>query len=258
LRAIGCVAAGFSLLLAASCGGGDGADSSIAIHGGTPEQRALLQSIGDGLAPTGIRSVAVRTIEVVGFPSKTWVELRAEPRSNGSVSPRARWEALVIAGAFRDRSAEQNLGEVRYLDGTQIAAGSPDRDPSPEAASAAERIGIARAVARSADEQHAAVEQLDVLTPAGPAVVLVLRVGDPAAFVKHRVLPLLELWWTSARLEGGYLLVEDADGRLVYERYFSSRIPASGGRVRPELAGCDPVGRTFANPNVAPPPPCPA
>jgi hypothetical protein len=258
LRAIGCVAAGFSLLLAAGCGGGDGADSSIAIHGGTPEQRALLQSIGDGLAPTGIRSVAVRTIEVVGFPSKTWVELSIRPKGGLRNTLRADWEMYVLAGAFRDRSAEAGLAAVKYFNGGYFALPRQDAAPSAAQVSPAGTIAIARAIERSAAEQRATVEQLTVFTPAAPAVVLVVRVDDPAAFVKDRFVPMVERWWTSRRLEGSRVIVLDRLGKLAFETMATTRLTASGSWIRPDLAGCYPFVHYGVGPNTEPPPPCPA
>ena len=258
MRTLACATVGVALALAAGCGGGQ-SGGSVAITGGDADQRTLLRSIVDGMAPTAVRRVALRNVGVVGLPDGGWVELRAQPPSNsGRTSLRAQWESFLIAGAFRDRSAGRGLGDVRYIDGTLIAGGSAGPSPSPKTPSVPERMGIARVVAEAAAAERASVEAVELLAPAGPAVALTVQVDDPATFLAHRLGPMLGRWWTSPRLEGGYLIVEDAVGRVLLEKYVSRRIQAGGSRIRPDLAGCDPTAHIWGNPNVEPPPSCPA
>jgi hypothetical protein len=262
MRALACAVVVIVLALGAGCGG-EARGGSIDIVGGTAEQRTLLRSIEDGLRPTAIRSVSIRNIGVVGFPSKDWAEISIRPRDGQGRTVRAEWETYVLAGAFRDRSAEEGLAQVEVLDygGGVVRIERVRATPtaSPEPASPAERIGIARTFAESAIAQGAELERLDVLTPAGPAVALVLRVDEPAAFVKQRFLPIVKRWWANDRLEGAYLLVEDRQGRFVMEHAFSKRgVEASWRRFRPDLAGCDPIIPIGVDPRAKPPPPCPA
>jgi hypothetical protein len=260
MRVIACAAVGVALALAPGCGSGD-PRSTVSIVGGNAEQRGLLASIADGLATTSVQRIAMRNIGVIGFPNDTWVELRVRSVSGQGRTLRGRWEGHLLAGAFRDRSADEQLADVRFVDladGTYgIERRRRSQAPWPEPASAAERIGLARLVAQGAAEQRAAVEELTMPTPFAPAVVLIVTVDDPAAFVKHRFLPMVDRWWGDDRLEGGYVLVEDRDGNPVTEMSFATRLLASGFYLRPDLAGCDPTIH-IGDPSDEPPPPCPA
>jgi len=245
------------MALVAGCGG-EAAERSVAIYGGTGRQRALLRSIAEGLHPTAIRSVAIRNIGVVGFPGKAWVEISIRPRTSRRNALRAHWETYVLAGVFRDRAEEAGLGAVRYLNGGDFGWRHAHPAPSQEPVSPAARIAVARAVAQSAAEQRATVEQLAVLTPSAPAAVLVVRVDDPAEFVKHRFLPMVERWWTSPRLEGSRVLVLDHEGDPIFETMAATRLTARGSWIRPDLAACYPMVHFGVDPDDEPPPPCAA
>jgi hypothetical protein len=93
-----------------------------------------------------------------------------------------------------------------------------------------------------------------IATPAR-AMAITLRVRDPAAFLKHRTLPLLDLLTQPlVPLLGFYLGVEDASGRLVWA---TSRLPNTGGVFTiPRLDACSPV--THSEALGYQPLPCPA
>jgi len=122
-------------------------------------------------------------------------------------------------------------------------------------ASTAERMIIARMVAARAQRAGAAVERLDILSPYGPAVVLVVRVDDPASFLRHRFMPMIDGWSGHPRLEGSYVLVRDGDGRTIEEVAYASRLTGGSSFVRRDLAGCDPIVHYSV---MRAPPPCPA
>jgi hypothetical protein len=247
------------LVLATGCGGGEPNDLPP-VSGGTPEQRALVRSIVEGLAPTELEHVRILAPDPAGTPlGIDAAELSVTPHHRERGSSRAYWEELLIAGAFRDRSAEEGLMKVIWVEGVQGGALIDLRGRKPTSparpASTAERTSIARMVSARARRARATVEQLDVVSPHGPAVVLIVRVDDAAAFLRHRFLPMVEGWWVANRLEGSYVLVRDRDGSVVQETMHASRLLASSYYVRPDLAGCDPI--VHFSP-VREPPPCPA
>jgi hypothetical protein len=252
-------------VLATGCGG-DEPSGLPAVSGGTPEQGALVRSIVEGLAPTEVERVRILAPDPAGTPlGIDAAELRLISRSHARRSTRASWEELLIAGAFRDRSAEEGLMKVIAAEGTQgvFATDLRGRKPTSPArpASTAERMSIARMVSARAQRQGATVEHLDVVSPYGPAVVLIVRVDDAAAFLRDRFLPMVERWWATPRLEGSYVVVRDRDGSVVKEAWYASRLTAASYYVRPDLAGCDPNVLHFAVPNASrrrAPPPCPA
>ena len=86
-------------------------------------------------------------------------------------------------------------------------------------------------------------------------MAITLRVGDPAAFLKHRTRPLLDLLnEPRIPLLGFYLGIEDASGQLVWA---TSRLPNTGGVFTiPRLDACSPV--THSEPIGHASPPCPA
>jgi hypothetical protein len=259
------LAAAALLVLATGCGGDEPSDLPP-VSGGTPEQGALVRSIVEGLAPTEIQKVRILAPDPAGTPlGIDAAELKITPRPRAQSSRRAHWEELLIAGAFRDWSAEEGLMKVIAVEGVQGGALIDLRGRKPTSparpAPAAERMSIARMVSARAQRQGATVEHLDVVSPYGPAVVLIVRVDDAAAFLRDRFLPMVERWWATPRLEGSYVVVRDRDGSVVKEAWSASRLTAASYYVRPDLAGCDPNVLRFAVPNASrrrAPPPCPA
>ena len=229
-----------ALTLVVGCGGEWAAVPEVG--GGTPAQRELLRAVLRSMPPTAVERFELRgeTLEV------DW----APPRS-----VRSRWEGLVIAGAFLDRSVERGLPEVSWL-------AYPDGDvnldhratPAGGRRLDALRVALATLAARV---RGADVQQLRVYAPLGYAVVLVLRVDEPPRFLREGVEPVLRLLGRSG-LDGYYVRVEDGGGR-VFELAWAQRLGSFSSWVRPALAGCSPVV-PVAGPNlrVPRPPPCPA
>ena len=231
------------------------------ISGGKPRQRAELRQILAGLGETGIRRVGVQ-------PPGRW-----KPYAPGDVKLvvtlgdrhdlRATWKAYLLAGAFYDRLLE--LGGPRLIaieiagqGGSRLAGLKPaDDQPSGVPAEPRDPAELATAVRDAAVEARASVESFETLTPVGTALAVTLRVDDPAAFLKHRELPLLEALadrWSE--LDGLYLELLDRDGRRSSVGANASRARTGLGWLRPDLAGCDPM--PGSRPPGYEPPPCPA
>jgi hypothetical protein len=247
------------LALAAGCGGGE-ADELPTVSGGTPQQLALVRSIVEGLAPSEVARVRILAPEPAGTPlGIDAAELRIARKHGARRSSRACWEELLIAGIFRDRSYDEGLMKVIAFEGAEGGASLDLRGHEPTSparpASTAERMSIARLVAARAQRHGATVERLDIVSPYGPAVVLIVRVDDAAAFLRHRFPLMIEGWSGNPRLEGSYVLVRDRDGRVAAEVSSASRLTAAGVYVRPDLAGCAPI--VHFGPQREPPP-CPA
>lgn len=103
--------------------------------------------------------------------------------------------------------------------------------------------------------EKAHIVELETIATPARLVAMTVRVGDPAAFLKHRAMRLLNLFWhPSVPLLGFYLGVEDSTGALVFA---TSRLPNTGGVfVIRSLDSCSPVSHSEAG--LQPPPPCPA
>jgi hypothetical protein len=249
-------AAAALLALAAGCGGGE-AGELPPVSGGTSEQGAIVRSIVAGLAPTEIEQVRILAPDPAGTPlGIDAAELRLTRRHNSRRSTRAYWEELLIAGAFRDRSAQEGLMKVIAFEGAEGGASLDlrGREPTSPArpASSAEQMIIARLVAARAEGQGATVERLDIVAPYGPAVVLIVRVDDPAAFLENRFRPMIEGWWVDSRFEGSYILVRGRDGGVVAEFAYSTRLTAASLYFRPDLGAAIRTSTSVRSPQRRP------
>jgi hypothetical protein len=94
---------------------------------------------------------------------------------------------------------------------------------------------------------RAGAKVLELRTAATPAraIAVTLQVSDPAAFLKHRALSLLNvLDRTKVPLLGYYVGLEDADAKLVWA---TSRLPNEGAvYATPALDACSPVTHSEA------------
>ncbi|HVM16684.1 MAG TPA: hypothetical protein VM290_03805 [Gaiellaceae bacterium] len=173
---------------------------------------------------------------------------------------RAYWEELLVAGAFRDRSAEANVPPVVAVEAgrfgsSRIGPGDGIRlDPAATGAPTV-REGIADELAEAAAGHGAEIEEIEVLQPYGQAFAVTVRVDDPARFLLERFGEMLDGFFWDQELDGGYVLVRDAGGDFVLEAFYATRISAGGHRVRPDLEGCNPI--PHSRPALSQPPPCP-
>jgi hypothetical protein len=211
----------------------------IEIAGADPGQERLLREILARMPTTSVVRIAVAAKVYRGeagvgldFTSTTGDPLRAD------------WEEMLVAGAFRDGSARNGLTRV---------VGLPPASPITGDASPAAAERLVADLRQAASVSGATVDELSVYRPEALAPVVVLRVGDPAAFLERRlpgVLAALGDRWRD--YDGTFVEVVDADGRFVWAAGTNPRVSHGSVGVRPDLAGCSPVlnhGTT--------PPPCP-
>jgi hypothetical protein len=215
----------------------------VRIVGGTAAQRELLDEIVAGLRPRSL------TYAGVARPPR-----RARPVPPGAVSievaggggTRARWEEYLVAGAFRDVSAQRGLPPVATMLGGRTSfperIGPPLRvvPPAPAGGAARRHLGLeVRVLARQAGTR---AEEVDVVAPYGLAVAARLRIRDPMLFVYGGLDTLLRGLGRRG-LDGFLLEVVDQHGEPVVDYARSARAGGSIGQVyRAELAGCLDVG----------------
>jgi len=204
------------------------AATSIRIIGGSPAQRVVLRQIVARFGPT-----RVAELRIVSAPGG--VRLTA-PAAAGF---REVWETLVFGVAFFDRSAAEGLPPVVEVDTlhtgwptSNASGGVPPR--ATDSTAAATREAMLRLVARSGVGAGA----VTVSTPDGQAVLIRLTVSDAAAFMHHKLRPLvLAAWAHESRYDGLLIEVADAHGSA----WADGRTPFGGASyVRPSLRGCDP------------------
>lgn len=200
-----------------------------AIVGGSPEQRALLAEIVDGIGPSRLAAVAIeRGEETAG--------LAIEP-----VEPvlRAEWEAWLVAGAFRDRSVELGLPAVRGLafagEAPAVIEGGPWEGGSDDPRE------LSRHVHRADGRSSVHFDEYALLRPAGVVPAVTFVTNDAAEFLTRYLPRFLEEFGDPRQYEGFYFGVEDVAGELVWEWAGSTRLGLETSRTAPGLEGCDPA-----------------
>jgi hypothetical protein len=234
------------------------------IKGATPKQETILREILAGLGPTVLDEIRVAPA------GKDWSPLR--PNSvvlqieyRDAKEGRGYWEAALLANAFATRSRILNLqtvtgyetpGEANRLEGIEEDEPALDYHRAPIKADE-----IAAAIREEAKESGADLAELRIVRPMRLAAAATLRVDDPAAYLKHRLMTFLEAipHPTKREYDGLYVLVVDPEGDFVWLSAQTIGEHSSGGAggARPDLAGCDPrppIGGLTSRE----PPPCPA
>ena len=215
-----------------------------AVVGGAPEQRALLAEIVDGIGPSRLAAVAIeREEESVG--------LAIEPVESGL---RAKWEAWLVAGAFRDRSHERGLPEVV---GLAVEDAWISIEGGPWSGGLDDPRALSREVHRADGRSSVHFDEYALLRPAGAVPAIVFRTNDGATFLTQYLPRFLEELGDPWRYEGFYFRVESTDGRLLWEWAGSSRLSTGASGTSPGLEGCNPVQHLSASFQEAPPD-CPA
>ncbi len=227
------------------------------IVGGLPAQRALLRRILTNMGPTRIVRVSFAGPDAAWRPvSENGVQLTFTAASRSDLL--ASWQAAVVGGVFAERSSSAHLPPVIVLqlpDGTGGRIGPPRRARTGlSRVTAKQAAALSERVRKAAGAAGAAVDELRVSRPYGLAFAIVFRVGDPAQFMKHRLPGFVYSFRDWTRYEGTYMRIVDRSGGFVWEDSLASRIGMISMRVRPDLAGCDPIPRH----GVGEPPPCPA
>jgi hypothetical protein len=260
LRVVALMAACASSVAAAAVGNAAGpkrAGASVAIAGGNAAQQRLARVTALRVGGVTIRRVAFRApSRVLRHEHLRGVELVVS--SAGKETLRADWEQELFVGTYLGLMARWPKGAV-VAAATDQSEGPAARlraldvfGSNPRASSVQREVTVFVKRATAADAK--VIEFRTIATPAR-AMAITLRVSDPAAFLKHRTLPLLDLLTEPlVPLLGFYLGVEDASGRLIWA---TSRLPNTGGVFTvPRLDACSPVVHSEAVGHQ--PPPCPA
>jgi hypothetical protein len=183
-----------------------------AISGGSPEQRALLGEIAEGIGPSALRALSVTT-------SGRGVELVAEPLPDAGL--RGEWEGWLVAGAFRDRSRDRGLPQV-------VGLSIGDRWMSIEGDPWSGGLDDPRALSReihSADGRSSVhFDEYALLQPAGVVPAVTFRTNDEEEFLKQYLPRFLEELGDPRRYEGFFFRVEDPAGNPLWEWGGSSRL----------------------------------
>jgi hypothetical protein len=175
------------------------------IEGASPEQRAMLEEILEGLDGTELELLSIERPEAGRHARRGEVALRAS--HGGDI--RAHWHAMLVAGAFARRAELEGLPAPVVLvqpgSAGPITAGPIDLEPPSDRDAV-----VLESLARSAG--GAELAELRIRRPYGFAPELTLRVREPHSFLRvviDRVLaPFAARAW-----EGYYVEVLDGDGR---------------------------------------------
>jgi hypothetical protein len=221
-----------------------GAAVSTTIVGGSPAERGILRQILAWIGPTGIPQLRI-VPAVGGVKLQTHVE-----------AIRPSWNALVIGGAFLQRSADLGLPPLLEVDVGQ--AGWPISNApgaGPPIATAPMELAARRTMLHLVNAtEGATLRELTISKPYAVAVVLRVRVGDAASFLHHRLRAFMAAASKhQARYEGLYIEIDDADGPA----WISAETRLGGiSHIRPALRGCVPLPTPIPA-GLTPTPPCP-
>lgn len=236
-------------LIATAPGGGrqgirvtGGPTPSVTVTGATPAQEDLLRAIVREVPGPMIKSVAVGA-PPAGFDfSGAWLSITVEAR-DGAASVRAQWQALVVAGLFRDLSASRGLPAVT---GKTITAVDPagaildgpattPLDSPPLDVPSTTTAALATAASRGAARAGLAVASIRVARPVGqPVIELTVEADDPALFTRSRNAALHSLLRELyGRAEGTYVEVVDRGGNAVLLSAFATRLGEGVGWTQP-------------------------
>jgi hypothetical protein len=223
---------------------------SIPIVGARPAERHLLGSLLAGMRPETIDRI--RFTRAPGKGLTLWISSHERP------AIRSYWEEDLLAGAYLDHMAHvRRVGFVRTDEGAgPVTARWPASRWRIDSIRPGALASYERRVRRAADASGARILELRALRAVPPSLVLTLQARDPAAFLKHRLGPLLRLYeHPPAGTVGVFFSLLDRSGKRVWAL---GRLPNEGSYwVRPDLDECDTIEHSQAV-GAPPPPPCPA
>jgi len=216
------------------------AGSFVRIDGGSQRQRQLARKVALRIGGVTIKNVRFRTPD--RFLRNQHV--RAAEMLVTSSHPatlRSRWEARLFAGVYVALASRYQVPLGGIVAGQ--GQGPVSRWPHFEIFTSPRAVQVALLRTRLVDAAaRAGARVVELRTAAVPAraIALTLRVSDPAAFLKHRAMSVLNILFQSKLpLLGFYVGVDDAGGRLVWA---TSRLPNEGGVFAiPQLDACSPV-----------------
>ena len=232
------------------------AQTHVRVVGGTKAERALARLVATRIGGVTIRSVRFRP----PAPALHRLHVRGPELVVASSEPqtvRGTWESHLYAGTFVALLARYRLPLGAIAAGGSVGPLRLWRPfdlystlPTSKEIGALE-LRLAEAAARAGAQ---VIERRTAATPSR-AIALTLRVADPAEFLKHRALRLLNVLYSAkTELLGFYVGLEDGTGTLVWA---TSRLPNEGAVFAvPALDACSPVAHSEAYGHT--PPPCPA
>ncbi|HEX6699441.1 MAG TPA: hypothetical protein VF101_01800 [Gaiellaceae bacterium] len=211
------------------------------IVGGTSDQRALVEQILGRMAG----NVLTRVELVPTTGDSGGVSLQTD--FSGGDQLRGDWESNLLAGAFRDLSAERGLPPVVGL--------GPGSGPS-GTRSVGDAAALQAKLRSTVAAAGATVEEVSIYSPQGLAPVVVMRAprGQAAAFLEHRlptVLAALGNPWLT--YDGTFVEVVDQNGSFLWAAATAQRVSEGSVASRAGFEGCSPVVSWGPSPA-----PCPA
>lgn len=229
------------------------------IDGGSPAERALLRRIVRAMRPTQLRTLTVEPALKQWHPLRPGdVELAATEAhvARGHDNSLGDWEAWLVGGAFRDRSASLGLPRVVVVaDGSgasRVTGGRPLPAAPPNGLAA-----FRRRVVAAAEASGARVLFVRTAVPDGYSADVALQVAHPVWFLRRRLQPL-QLRLQRLRSDGIFLALYEANGRPLFVSGQSTRLSSGLADVADRrYQSCVEVG--FGGPGtLAPPLPCPS
>jgi hypothetical protein len=220
--------------------------SFLAIRGGSRAERRLARIVALRVGGVTLNAVRFREPERAlrneGVRAPELVVTSFEPQT-----VRGTWESALYAGAYVALAARYRVAIGGIRAGGEIAPVKrfPGFDLYSRKAKSIQVALLRQRLIQMASRVGAHTDELRTDSTPARAIVITLRVSDPAAFLKHRakfVLNILDR--TQVPLLGFYVGVKDARGNLVWA---TSRLPNQGAVFAiPRLDACSPVSHSEA------------
>jgi hypothetical protein len=225
--------------------------TSTQITGGTPQQQGLLREVIARLPRSQLSALSITTPpEDFEPPDASWLAIDVAATSPAE-DVRGFWQALLVAGTFRDASAARGLP---YVAGKSITVRGPDGSVMDEGSSLIDQplghaiettsdiglVGVLQAAAGRAGVTYNRASFAHLLGRS--AVEVLVTTQDPVGFVRNRPIKLSQLVGgleneASPQAEGAYVEVRDTLGRLVTLSAYSIRTGEGLGYTNPDLQG---------------------
>ncbi|HEX5556369.1 MAG TPA: hypothetical protein VFX13_01990 [Gaiellales bacterium] len=223
-----------------------------AVNGGSVSQRDLLQEIL-GRVDSRLFTQVELTPPPAGydqFPATdgTWIDFTTAaggPSGSGPDALIASWEAMIVAGAYRDLSAAACVPASVGLSTSFVRADGTPADisggdgvlgpvPSSDPADYTERE-ITQTVESNIGQVGLHLDSIRFIEPNHLVPIVVATTQDPAGFVKHDY-SLQSLFGDVSRYEGLCVEVLDTNGAPVEVVGVSNRIDQATRWIRPGLS----------------------
>ena len=195
-----------------------------------------MRNIVDGLGPAnGISQIRIASSGPDAFATQadSWLQFSI-PTGRGPGTIKAQWMAFLVAGSFRDESAQSTAlpavgGAILRGYGAQLIGGS-DHPPITVTAPI-DQIIASRLTAIGLTSTSIT----DAKPELGVAPIVITQTSDPASFVAAHPEPWGEVFGDLNTYEGTYLEVDDTTGSPVIVGAYASRAAHGVEWVRPGL-----------------------